>query len=299
MSATAPLVILDDRGAAYDVVQCNAKSRAKSLERGELWIVRSDTGRILPYGRGRLHGPIRSHDDRWYAVCLTQLPAQPQPAPPTQPSSTQSVRSAPDACASSEQSERPAPDACVSARSSGYAPDASSERSERPAPDACVSARSGSARSGSARSGSARSGSARSGSARSGGYAPDVGTRLDVSSSQIQAIEVTQSPLRLRPAPDVPARAARFGNVLDPLTTTIAARKRELPPGSYTTYLFEQGVDKIKKKAAEEAVELVLAAAESEIVNEAADLVYHVLVLFAAHEIDFDRVLLELQRRHS
>lgn len=193
VSATAPLVILDDRGAAYDVVQCNAKSRAKSLERGELWIVRSDTGRILPYGRGRLHGPIRSHDDRWYAVCLTQLPAQPQPAPPTQPSSTQSVR----------------------------------------------------------------------------------------------------------PAPDVPARAARFGNVLDPLSTTIAARKRELPPGSYTTYLFEQGVDKIKKKAAEEAVELVLAAAESEIVNEAADLVYHVLVLFAAHGIDFDRVLLELQRRHS
>ena len=235
MSATAPLVILDDRGAAYDVVQCNAKSRAKSLERGELWIVRSDTGRILPYGRGRLHGPIRSHDDRWYAVCLTQLP--------TQPSSTQSVRPAPDACASSTQSVRPAPDACLTARSE---------------------------------------------SARSGGYAPDAGTRLDASSTQ-----------SVRPAPNVPARAARFGNVLDPLTTTIAARKRELPPGSYTTYLFEQGVDKIKKKAAEEAVELVLAAAESEIVNEAADLLYHVLVLFAAHGIDFDRVLLELQRRHS
>lgn len=190
MSVTAPLVILDDRSAAYDVVRCNAKSRAKSLEQGELWIVRSDTGRILPYGRGHLHGPIRSHDDRWYAVHLTQLPKQPQPAPPTQPSSTQSVRPA-------------------------------------------------------------------------------------------------------------PVRAARFGDVLDPLTTTIAARKRELPPGSYTTYLFEQGVDKIKKKAAEEAVELVLAAAESEIVNEAADLIYHVLVLFAAHEIDFERVLLELQRRHS
>lgn len=199
MSATAPLVILDDRGAAYDVVRCNAKSRAKSLEQGELWIVRSDTGRILPYGRGRLHGPIRSHDDRWYAVHLTQLP--------TQPSSTRSERPAPDACASSERSERPAPVAC--------------------------------------------------------------------------------------------ARAARFGDVLDPLITTIAARKRELPPGSYTTYLFEQGVDKIKKKAAEEAVELVLAAAESEIVNEAADLIYHVLVLFAAHGIDFERVLLELQRRHS
>ena len=207
MSATAPLVILDDRGAAYDVVRCNAKSRAKSLEQGELWIVRSDTGRILPYGRGHLHGPIRSHDDRWYAVHLTQLPKEPQPAPPTQPSSSQRLRPAPDACASSSQRLRPAPDAC--------------------------------------------------------------------------------------------ARAARFGDVLDPLTTTIAARKRELPPGSYTTYLFEQGVDKIKKKAAEEAVELVLAAAESEIVNEAADLIYHVLVLFAAHEIDFERVLLELQRRHS
>ena len=243
MSATAPLVILDDRGAAYDVVRCNAKSRAKSLEQGELWIVRSDTGRILPYGRGHLHGPIRSHDDRWYAVHLTQLPKEPQPAPPTQPSSSQRLRPAPDACASSTQSVRPAPDACVSARSE---------------------------------------------SARSGGYAPDAGTRLDASSSQ-----------RLRPAPDACARAARFGDVLDPLITTIAARKRELPPGSYTTYLFEQGVDKIKKKAAEEAVELVLAAAESEIVNEAADLIYHVLVLFAAHEIDFERVLLELQRRHS
>ena len=285
MSATAPLVILDDRGAAYDVVRCNAKSRAKSLEQGELWIVRADTGRILPYGRGHLHGPIRSHDDRWYAVHLTQLP--------TQPSSTQSERPAPAACVSARSG---------SARSGGYAPDvgtrldASSEQSERPAPAACASS------SQRLRPAPDACVSARSKSARSGGDAPDAGTRLDASSERSERPApdaCASSSQRLRPAPDAPARAARFGDVLDPLTTTIAARKRELPPGSYTTYLFEQGVDKIKKKAAEEAVELVLAAAESEIVTEAADLIYHVLVLFAAHEIDFERVLLELQRRHS
>ena len=78
-------------------------------------------------------------------------------------------------------------------------------------------------------------------------------------------------------------------------------RKTKLPQGSYTTYLFEKGLDKILKKVGEECTEVVIAGKagdKKETVYEIADLVYHVLVLMAQMGITVDEVEEELASRH-
>jgi phosphoribosyl-AMP cyclohydrolase / phosphoribosyl-ATP pyrophosphohydrolase len=95
-----------------------------------------------------------------------------------------------------------------------------------------------------------------------------------------------------------PGTLADLG-ILEKLIALLAERKKELPEGSYTTHLFSSGPDKIRKKTGEEAVELILARDQDEIVSEAADLVYHMMVLFAALDIPFNEVLAELTKRHK
>jgi phosphoribosyl-ATP pyrophosphohydrolase len=91
--------------------------------------------------------------------------------------------------------------------------------------------------------------------------------------------------------------ASEHGDVLARLERLIAVRKEELPEGSYTTHLFSEGEEKIRKKTGEEAVELLLAGDAERMVSESADLLYHLLVLFAAREISVTRLLDELERR--
>ena len=83
------------------------------------------------------------------------------------------------------------------------------------------------------------------------------------------------------------------------LGAVIAERRRTMPEGSYTTHLFEKGLDKIRKKTGEEAVELLLADKGEDIVYEAADLVYHLLVLLEASGLSWADVEAELERRHG
>ena len=78
-------------------------------------------------------------------------------------------------------------------------------------------------------------------------------------------------------------------------------RKEEKPQGSYTTYLFEKGLDKILKKVGEECTEVVIAGKaedKKETVYEIADLAYHVLVLMAQMGITVEDVQKELASRH-
>ncbi|WP_337996373.1 phosphoribosyl-ATP diphosphatase [Oleispirillum naphthae] len=86
---------------------------------------------------------------------------------------------------------------------------------------------------------------------------------------------------------------------LDALAATIAARKTADPASSYTAKLFAKGRNKIAQKVGEEAAELVIAAcAEPEkIVPESADLLYHMLVLWADAGISPDAVWAELAAR--
>jgi len=90
--------------------------------------------------------------------------------------------------------------------------------------------------------------------------------------------------------------------VVDFLYDLILERKEEMPEGSYTTYLFEEGIDKILKKVGEESAEVIIASKndpDQELVYETADLVYHMLVLLAARGVTPDKVREELKKRHK
>ncbi len=78
-------------------------------------------------------------------------------------------------------------------------------------------------------------------------------------------------------------------------------RKAELPEGSYTTYLFQKGIDKILKKVGEESTEVIIAAKaddKRETVYELADLAYHAMVLMVQMGISVEDVHRELASRH-
>ena len=86
-------------------------------------------------------------------------------------------------------------------------------------------------------------------------------------------------------------------DVLASLVRILKQRKAEMPEGSYTTYLFSQGSEKIRKKTGEEAIELILARERGEMIYESADLIYHMLVLLEAHGIDLNEIFAELKKR--
>lgn len=85
------------------------------------------------------------------------------------------------------------------------------------------------------------------------------------------------------------------------LYALLEGRKENLPEGSYTTYLFQKGMDKILKKVGEESTEVIIAGKagdKRETVYEIADLMYHVMVLMVEMGISVDDVLAELASRH-
>lgn len=88
---------------------------------------------------------------------------------------------------------------------------------------------------------------------------------------------------------------------LDALMKVIEGRKLEKKEGSYTTYLFEKGIDKILKKVGEESTEVIIAGKandKAETIYEIADLVYHVMVLMIEMGISLDDINKELASRH-
>ena len=88
---------------------------------------------------------------------------------------------------------------------------------------------------------------------------------------------------------------------LEALMDVIRGRKLEPKEGSYTTYLFNKGIDKILKKVGEECTEVIIAGKaddKKETVYEIADLVYHVMVLMIEMGISVDDVMKELASRH-
>lgn len=97
----------------------------------------------------------------------------------------------------------------------------------------------------------------------------------------------------LAEAPDPRHMVTRLGEI-------IAQREQERPEGSYTTYLFARGPDKILKKLGEETAETIIAAKNgdnAELRSESADLLFHLMVLWRAQGLDADEVWGELERR--
>jgi len=91
-----------------------------------------------------------------------------------------------------------------------------------------------------------------------------------------------------------------LGEVLQNLYALIESRKRERPEGSYTTYLFDQGLDKILKKVGEESAETIIAAKNDDrdaLVKESSDLLYHLVVLLVERGLSLGEVRDELVSR--
>ncbi len=91
------------------------------------------------------------------------------------------------------------------------------------------------------------------------------------------------------------------GFKLESLYELLLDRKAKLPEGSYTTYLFAKGVDKILKKVGEESTEVIIAGKandKAETIYEIADLAYHVMVLMVEMGISVEDVRAELASRH-
>jgi len=128
-----------------------------------------------------------------------------------------------------------------------------------------------------------------------------AGTSLTTTKAET-AIVATQS--ESVGADDIAASAVlnndRYGP-LNRLEATIAQRDAERTEGSYTTYLFEKGLDKILKKIGEETAEVIIAGKNRDRVElraEAADLIFHLMVLLREQRIPLDDVLDELEFRH-
>ncbi|MEA1975031.1 MAG: bifunctional phosphoribosyl-AMP cyclohydrolase/phosphoribosyl-ATP diphosphatase HisIE [Bacillota bacterium] len=91
-------------------------------------------------------------------------------------------------------------------------------------------------------------------------------------------------------------------SIFQKLELLIAKRKVNLPKNSYTTELFEKGLDKIAQKVGEEAVEVVIASKNNddlEFIYEVSDLTYHLLVLLAEKNISIKDISKELSRRFN
>lgn len=99
---------------------------------------------------------------------------------------------------------------------------------------------------------------------------------------------------------DVAEDSIEVGRVLDELYQVIESRERERPAGSYTTYLFNEGIDKILKKVGEESAETIIAAKNEErerLASEVSDLLYHLVVLLVARGVSLEEVTNELKQR--
>ena len=96
--------------------------------------------------------------------------------------------------------------------------------------------------------------------------------------------------------------ATGIGSVLDQLHELIQSRERERPSNSYTTYLFDEGLDKILKKVGEESAETIIAAKNQDperVISEVADLMYHLLVLLVARGVSLEEISKELGQRRK
>jgi len=91
-------------------------------------------------------------------------------------------------------------------------------------------------------------------------------------------------------------------NIINTIFNTISDRDQNPKPGSYTNYLLEKGIEKICKKVGEEASETIIASISNnkcDIVNEIADLVFHLLVLLYDRDLKVSDVLQILEDRHT
>jgi phosphoribosyl-ATP pyrophosphohydrolase/phosphoribosyl-AMP cyclohydrolase len=93
-----------------------------------------------------------------------------------------------------------------------------------------------------------------------------------------------------------------LGLLLEQLYVLVEGRQRDRPEKSYTTYLFNEGLDKILKKVGEESAETIIAAKNDSLeplIAETSDLLYHLIVMLVARGVNLDQVREELRKRQA
>ena len=107
-------------------------------------------------------------------------------------------------------------------------------------------------------------------------------------------VEITESK-------NVIKEISKDASFLSNLEKVIKDRKQNPKEGSYTNYLFKEGLDKILKKVGEEAAETIIAAKnkKEDVIYEVSDLVYHLTVLLADLDVSWDEIKTELEKRES
>lgn len=98
------------------------------------------------------------------------------------------------------------------------------------------------------------------------------------------------------------AGGVKLGKVLEEVYQVVRDRQEKRPEKSYTTYLFNEGLDKILKKVGEEAAEVIIAAknrSASQLIYETSDLLYHLLVLLVEQGVTLEEIAQELKRRRA
>ncbi len=147
--------------------------------------------------------------------------------------------------------------------------------------------------------------------ATSGNTQRVVGVRLDCDADAVVVLVEPRGPachtgaascFGVGGAAELEKGAAGIGDVLEGLYAVVEGRRREMPAGSYTTYLFEKGLNKILKKVGEESAETIIAAKDEDLgalTAETADLVYHLLVLMVERGLSLEALAGELRRRRG
>lgn len=141
----------------------------------------------------------------------------------------------------------------------------------------------------------------------SGHFLTLISMSLDCDSDALLVLALPQGPTCHMNTPtcwgaDAPRAAVQDLQFLTKLETIIENRIAERPEGSYTTRLLGEGTRRIAQKVGEEGLELALASvaqSQCEIVGEAADLLYHTLLLLKVKDISLARVVDELRKRHE
>jgi phosphoribosyl-ATP pyrophosphohydrolase/phosphoribosyl-AMP cyclohydrolase len=129
-----------------------------------------------------------------------------------------------------------------------------------------------------------------------------INVRLDCDDDTVLVEVEPKGPACHRGAYSCFGTEPQMESVLTELYALIAERKEQRPEGSYTTYLFNSGLDKILKKVGEEATETVVAAKNADtgrLTSETADLIYHLIVMLVERGVELEDVMRELQTRRK
>ena len=137
---------------------------------------------------------------------------------------------------------------------------------------------------------------------RSGNYLHLIDIRVDCDHDTLLVMARPRGPVCHTGTDTCWAETNRHVNFLGYLERTINSRKGADPQESYTAHLFARGLNKVAQKVGEEAVELIIEAKDDNeklFLNEAADLMYHYLVLLAAKGYHLEDVVRVLEQRHK